>query len=180
MLGNSRLVKPEEGIFLGETWRMHPKLCGYISEQFYEGRLHAHPDTAFQSIDAHSLPKAGAYLVPVSHQEPRMQECEEEGRALQIVIDHLLSGSWTDRHQVARTIEPKDIIVVAPFNAQVNMLQTMLPDSIRVGTVDKFQGQEAAVALVSMTSSSTEEARGGWIFCFPESVSTSPSVVEKP
>ena len=164
MLGSNRLVKPEEGIFLGETWRMHPALCEYISAQFYEGRLFPHPDTANQSILAQSMPHSGAYLVPVDHPEPRMQECEEEGRALQIVIDHLLSGAWTDRHGDTKPMGPEDIIVVAPFNAQVNMLRKMLPDSIRVGTVDKFQGQEAAVALVSMTSTSTEEAPRGMDF----------------
>ncbi|MCY4205637.1 MAG: TM0106 family RecB-like putative nuclease [Bacteroidetes bacterium] len=156
MLGDSRLVELEKGIFLGETWRMHPKLCKYISEQFYEGRLQASPDTKYQAIHAPPLPKAGAYLVPVSHQEPRMQHCDEEGLAIKSVIEDLLKGSWRDRHQVSKAIEPDDIIVVAPFNAQVNMLTELLPDEIRVGTVDKFQGQEAAVALVSMTSTSAE------------------------
>ncbi|MCY4171737.1 MAG: C-terminal helicase domain-containing protein [Bacteroidetes bacterium] len=164
MLGSNQLVKPEEGIFLGETWRMHPTLCEYVSARFYEGRLFPHPDTALQSILAQSMPHSGAYLVPVDHQEPRMQECEEEGRALQIVIDHLLSGSWTDRHGDTKPMDPEDIIVIAPFNSQVNMLRKMLPDTIRVGTVDKFQGQQAAVALVTMTSTSTEEAPKGMDF----------------
>ncbi|MDE2771583.1 MAG: TM0106 family RecB-like putative nuclease [Bacteroidota bacterium] len=164
MLGNDRLVRPGRGIFLGETWRMHPKLCKYISTQFYEGRLHANRDTSRQAIHASGLPEAGAYLVPVTHQEPRMQQCEEEGLAIRSVINRLLEGNWTDREGKTRSISPKDIIVVAPFNAQVNMLQTMLPDSIRVGTVDKFQGQEAAIALISMTSTSSEETPRGMDF----------------
>lgn len=164
MLGTSRLVEPGKGIFLEETWRMHPKLCRYISEQFYEGRVHANPDTAHQAIHAPSLPEAGAYLVPVSHEEPRMQHCDEEGQALKSVIERLLKGSWTDRHQKTRPIKPKDIIVVAPFNAQVNMLRELLPDAVRVGTVDKFQGQEAAVALVSMTSTSADDTPRGMGF----------------
>jgi len=164
MLGSNRLVKLGEGIFLEETWRMHPTLCKYISEQFYEARLHAHPHTAYQAILAPPLPKSGAYLVPVSHDEIQMQQCEEEGQAIKSVINLLLDGSWTDRHQRTTNIEPKDIIVVAPFNAQVNLLSEMLPESIRVGTVDKFQGQEAAVALVSMTSSSADGTPRGMEF----------------
>lgn len=164
MLGGSRLVKPGQGIFLGETWRMHPKLCSYISEQFYEGRVYANPNTVHQAVHAPPLPEAGAYHVPVSHKEPRMQHCEEEGEALKSVIGHLLEGSWTDRHQQTKPIEPKDIIVVAPFNAQVNMLREVLPGTIRVGTVDKFQGQEAAVALVSITSTSAEDTPRGMEF----------------
>ncbi len=164
MLGESRLVQPDRGIFLGETWRMHPKLCSYISTQFYESRLHANPETAHQAIRVPSLPEAGGYLVPVTHTEPRMQQCEEEGRAIDTVIERLLGGTWTDRHRLTKPIQPKDIIVVAPFNAQVNMLRELLPEEIRVGTVDKFQGQEAAVALVSMTSSSADEAPRGMDF----------------
>lgn len=164
MLGASRLVEPEKGIFLEETWRMHPKLCKYISEQFYEGRLHANPDTVHQAVLTPSLPEAGAYHVPVTHQEPRMQHCEEEGQAINSVIGRLLKGSWRDRHRVTKPIKPKDIIVVAPFNAQVNMLRELLPDAVRVGTVDKFQGQEAAVALVSMTSTSADDTPRGMGF----------------
>ena len=164
MLGTSGLVKPEKGIFLGETWRMHPKLCRYISGQFYEGRVHPNPATGYQAIHASPLPKAGAYLVPVAHTEPRMQHCEEEGQAIKAVIKRLLKGSWTDRDQKNKPIKSEDIIVVAPFNAQVNMLRDVLPDEIRVGTVDKFQGQEAAVALVSMTSTSAEDTPRGMEF----------------
>ena len=164
MLGARRLVQPDRGIFLGETWRMHPKLCGYISEQFYEGRLRSNPDTARQAVHVPSLPDAGSYLIPVSHGEPRMQQCYEEAQVIQSVIEHLLKGDWTDRHQSTKPIKSEDIIVVAPFNAQVNLLQQELPDHIRVGTVDKFQGQEAAVALVSMTSSSADETPRGLNF----------------
>ena len=164
MLGDSRLVQPGRGIFLEETWRMHPKLCGYNSEQFYEGRLHANPDTAYQAVMAPPLPEAGAYFVSVPHREPRMQQCEEEGEAIKSVIKTLLKGSWRDRHKLKNSIKPHDIIVVAPFNAQVNMLREMLPDSIRVGTVDKFQGQEAAISLVSMTSTSAEGTPRGMDF----------------
>ena len=164
ILGSNKLVKPGRGIFLSETWRMHPKLCHYNSSQFYEGRLLANPDTKHQAIQASPLPEAGAYLIPVSHREPRMQQCEEEGKAIRAVIMQLLDGSWRDRHKRIKPIEFCDIIVVAPFNAQVNMLREFLPEEIRVGTVDKFQGQEAAISLISMTSTSADESPRGMDF----------------
>ena len=75
-------------------------------------------------------------------------------------------GSWTDKTGMTRAIEPSDIIVVAPYNAQVNALRVALPGSIRVGTVDKFQGQEAPICLVSMTASSADETARGMEFLF--------------
>jgi uncharacterized protein len=162
VLGEGQNVEPGRGIFLPETRRMHPELCRDISEQFYEGRLHAHPSTARQGVEAEGLPRAGAILVPVAH-EGRAQDCPEEIEAIRQTVDRLLAGSWTDREGRTRPMRPGDIIVVAPYNAQVNALADALPD-IRVGTVDRFQGQEAPVALVSMTASSAEETSRGLSF----------------
>jgi len=163
MLGEDRLVREDRGLFLGESWRMHPALCRYISEQFYEDRLRAHPDTWRQQIDAPGFPEAGVFRVDVSH-ENCSQESQPEVAAIRQLIEHLLKGQWTDRHGRTRPIRERDLVVVAPFNAQVNALQATLPKGIRVGTVDKFQGQEAAIALVSMTSSSGEDAPRGFDF----------------
>ena len=162
ILGEGRNVDPARGIFLPETWRMHPNLCGYISSQFYEDRLKSHPSTALQSIEARYLPRSGAWRVPVAH-EGRAQICPEEVEAVRYTIERLLAGTWTDRKGRSRPICENDIIVVAPYNAQVNALSDALP-TIRVGTVDKFQGQEAPVALVSMTASSSEETSRGLDF----------------
>ncbi len=162
MLGETRLVSGERGLFLPETWRMHPDLCEYISTQFYEGRLTAHPSTANQAIQAGGLPTAGAFRIEVPH-EDRMQVCEEEIDAIKSVIQRLLKGYWTDRFGTTRSLVKSDIIVVAPFNAQVNALTAKL-DGVRVGTVDKFQGQEAPVALVSMTSSTADDTPRGLDF----------------
>jgi uncharacterized protein len=162
VLGEGHNVDPERGIFLPETWRMHPDLCRYISGQFYEGRLHAHASTVIQAVSADGLPGAGAFLVPVAH-EGRAQECPEEIDAIVRTVERLLAGSWTDRHGETRPIRANDIIVVAPYKAQVNALSDALP-GIRVGTVDKFQGQEAPIALVSMTASSAEETSRGLDF----------------
>ena len=162
ILGEGRNVDPARGIFLPETWRMHPDLCGYISSQFYEDRLQSHSSTALQSIEARNLPRCGTWRVSVAH-EGCAQVCPEEVEAVSSAVECLLDGTWTDRMGKSRPISKSDIIVVAPYNAQVNALSDALP-GIRVGTVDKFQGQEAPVALVSMTASSSEETTRGLDF----------------
>ena len=162
ILGEDRNVDPARGIFLPATWRMHPDLCAYTSFQFYEGRLKSHSSTILQSIAARNLPRCGAWRVAVAH-EGRAQVCPEEVKAVQNTVSGLLDGIWTDRKGKSRPICRNDIIVVAPYNAQVNALSDALP-GIRVGTVDKFQGQEAPVALVSMTASSSEETSRGLDF----------------
>ncbi len=162
MLGEGRNVTPERGIFLPETRRMHPDLCGYVSAQFYEGRLRSHPSVALQVVEAPDLPPSGAWRVPVEH-ESRAQVSPEEVEAVGRTIDRLLAGTWTDRNGNRCPFRESDVIVVAPYNAQVNALSDALPD-IRVGTVDKFQGQEAPVALVSMAASTAEETSRGLDF----------------
>ena len=162
MLDGATTIPPERGIFLPVTRRMHPDLCDYVSEQFYEGRLRAHEATERQAIAAAGLPSSGAWLVPVEH-NGRAQESPEEIEAIRSQVVRLLAGTWTDREGRTRPIRKSDIIVVAPYNVQVNALADALPD-IRVGTVDRFQGQEAPVALVSMTASSAEETARGLDF----------------
>lgn len=165
MLGEHATIPPDRGIFLPVSRRMHPDVCGFISRQVYEGRLNSAPDTAAQAVRGTGFPEAGAFWVPVVH-EGNAQIAAEEVAAIQAAIDGLLSGSWTDKAGTTRALEPADIIVVAPYNAQVNALQDALPAGIRVGTVDKFQGQEAPVCLVSMTASSVEETPRGMDFLF--------------
>ncbi len=162
MLGRETTVPGDRGLFLPVTRRMHPDLCGYISTQFYGGRVNAHASTARQAVDAAPLPRAGAFMVPVAH-EGRAQDCPEEIKAIRRTIAALTAGSWTDRDGTTRPLRHSDIIVVAPYNVQVGALSDALP-GIRVGTVDKFQGQEAPVALISMTASTAEETSRGLDF----------------
>lgn len=103
--------------------------------------------------------------MPVAH-EGNAQIAPEEVAAIRAAVSDLLQGSWADKDGSTRPIAPRDIIVVAPYNAQVNALREALPEAIRVGTVDKFQGQEAPVCLVSMTASSAEETARGMEFLF--------------
>ncbi|NBZ86450.1 TM0106 family RecB-like putative nuclease [Stagnihabitans tardus] len=154
-------LDPSRGIFLGTSRRMHPAVCGFISEQVYDGRLTSHPDTALQAVEGWS---PGAFWVPVAH-EGNAQVAPEEVAAIKATVARLTGAPWTDA-QGTRPLREADIIVVAPYNAQVNALRAALPDTIRVGTVDKFQGQEAPVCLVSMTASSVEETPRGMEFLF--------------
>lgn len=165
MLGDHATIPPDRGIFLGVTRRMHPEVNRFISEQVYEGRLESHPDTAHQAVTGTSFPEAGAFWVPVAH-EGNAQVAPEEVEAIQAAVEELLTGAWTEKDGMTRPIRQCDIIVVAPYNAQVNALREALPEAIRVGTVDKFQGQEAPVCLVSMTASSAEETSRGMDFLF--------------
>jgi uncharacterized protein len=165
MLGEHATVPPDRGIFLPVSRRMHPEVCRFISDQVYEGRLTSHPDTACQAVSGTSFREAGAYWVPVPH-EGNSQISSEEVAAIQAATSELLRGTWTEKDGTSRPMRHTDIIVVAPYNAQVNALRDALPDGIRVGTVDKFQGQEAPVCLVSMTASSAEETSRGMEFLF--------------
>lgn len=165
MLGDHATIPPDRGIFLGITRRMHPEVNRFISDQVYEGRLESHPDTARQAVTGTNFPEAGAYWVPVAH-EGNAQVAPEEVEAIQAAVEELLTGAWTEKDGVTRPIRQSDIIVVAPYNAQVNALREALPDVIRVGTVDKFQGQEAPICLISMTASSAEETSRGMEFLF--------------
>lgn len=165
MLGEHATVPPDRGIFLAETRRMHPAVCDFISDQVYEGRLASHSDTKRQSVTGTAWPTAGAFWVPVAH-DGNAQIAAEEVAAIGAAVEDLLKGNWTDKNGATRPIGAGDIIVVAPYNAQVNALRAGLPSSIRVGTVDKFQGQEAPICLVSMTASSADETARGMEFLF--------------
>jgi uncharacterized protein len=165
LLGDHATVPPARGIFLPVSRRMHPEVCSFISGQVYEGRLTSHPETERQRVEGTSLPEAGAFWVPVAH-EGNSQTSLEEVSAIRATIDDLLCGTWTEKDGTTRPMCESDIIVVAPYNAQVNALREDLPAGIRVGTVDKFQGQEAPVCLVSMTASSAEEIPRGIEFLF--------------
>ncbi len=163
MLGEHATIPADRGIFLGVTRRMHPFVNKFISERVYEGRLESDSGTVRQAVSGTRFPAAGAFWVPVEH-EGNAQVAEEEVEAIRAACSDLLTGRWTDREGNTRPMTEDDIIVVAPYNAQVNALRDALPAGIRVGTVDKFQGQEAPVCIVSMTASSAEETSRGLEF----------------
>ncbi len=163
-------VSAEQGIFLGTTHRMHPALCLPISEGVYEGRLTSAPACAMQSLVLNvnadpALKAQGVVYVPVPHAH-RGQTAPEEAKQIKQLFDSLLQQQWTDRSGTTRNITTEDILVVAPYNAQVRELRQTLGVQARVGTVDKFQGQEATVVIVSMTTSDADNLPRSLDFLF--------------
>lgn len=160
-------IPEERGLFLGETWRMHPSLCSFTSDLFYEGRLHPRLELSTQAVGGKTrFGGAGLFYVPVEH-EGNQNTSEEEAEAIgQVVSDLTGSGNtWTDCHGATRPLTLDDILIVAPYNAQVAALAERIPNA-RVGTVDKFQGQEAPVVIFSTATSTPEDARRGMEFLF--------------
>ena len=163
-------IPPQRGVFLEVTRRMHPEVCRFISDAVYEGRLHADALCAQRRLvlraDAdRALKSAGISWVPVEHQECT-QRCEEEAGRIVVLFESLLRQRWIEEAGKERAMTVEDILVVSPYNMQVNLLQGLLPQGARVGTVDKFQGQEAAVVIVSMTASCAEDVPRGMEFLY--------------
>jgi len=153
------------GYFLAETRRMRPELAEVVSELAYEGRLHAHPSAALRELE-HSGP-AGLIWHPVSHRGNATSSTEEADAVVSIVIE-ALAGQLHEPDEQSRPLTPNDLIVVAAYNAQVEQISQTLHDAglgaVRVGTVDKFQGQEAVIAIVSLAASSAEDVPRGLEF----------------
>ncbi len=166
LLGDRETVPPAEGVFLERTWRMHPDVCRFVSAAMYEGRLQAVEGAERQSVASPGLSGAGVRLLEVEHTENRQSAPEEADRIAEEVARLLDGGRYTDAAGAERDLTLDDILVVTPFNAQVRHLRTRLPRGARIGTVDKFQGQEAPVVFFSMAASSGEDVPRGMDFLF--------------
>jgi len=154
------------GLFLDRTWRLHPEICAFISEQVYEGRLEPEPRCAARVIDeGPSVGGAGLRWLSVGHEGNRTSS-PEEAHAVARLAGSLIGRGWTDADGQRRTLGPDDVLVVAPYNAQVRLLAEHLPTGVQVGTVDKLQGREAPVVIVSMTASSAEDVPRGMEFLY--------------
>ena len=160
----------ERGLFLDRTYRLHPSICAFTSDAYYEGRLLSAPGRERQSIEGASpFSGSGLFLVEVAHKGNQAQAPEEVEAAVAVARSLLQPGiNWTNVHGQSRPLAPNDILVVAPYNAQVSALKRALSEFgvTRVGTVDKFQGQEAPVVIYSCTSSSPEDAPRGMAFLY--------------
>ncbi len=158
LLDGHATIAADRGIFLDTSYRMHPAICGFISDAIYDGRLRAAASTHGQGLvldDGASplLRASGIRYVPVQH-EGNAQSSDEEARVVAELYASLLRQRCRDRDGRAVPLTPEDVLVVAPYNVQVNTLRQALPEGARVGTVDKFQGQEAQVVIISMATSS--------------------------
>ena len=167
VLDGRAVIDPRRGLFLPETHRLHPDVNAFTSEVFYEGKLRAAPETAIQSMHAAGdLTGTGVRWRGVAHNGNR-NSSEEEADLIEALYRDLVAGEWTSSDGTSQPLSPASVLVMAPYNAQVELLTERLapiaggapyfPGQPRVGTVDKLQGQEAAVVLYSLASSSQDE-----------------------
>lgn len=164
LVGDAVTVPPERGLFLETSRRLHPDVNAFISPAFYSGRLATFPATARRVVDGDDpgLSGSGVRWLPVHHtgNGPRSRE---EAEVVADAVARLIEMTWQDTDGTHRPITiDGDIIVVAPYNAQVAEIQAAIERRVgrraNVGTVDRFQGQEGIVAIYSMASSSREDA----------------------
>jgi uncharacterized protein len=160
LLGDDATIAPGRGVFLDESYRMHPELCDFISQSVYEGRLRSAPQTRLQQVEASGLLSgSGLRFIGIDHRD-NAQESSEEAARIADEIEKLLLATWTDSKGNTRLLTAEDILVVTPYNAQRRCILREFKKrniAVRAGTVDKFQGQEAAVVFFSMATSSSEE-----------------------
>jgi uncharacterized protein len=167
VLGAEPTMPPGRGLFLPETWRLAPPVCAFTSELFYEGKLRAREGLERQTlVGTQGLDGSGLWLLPVEHDGNRAWSAEEIDAVSALVDRVLAAGSrWVDADGVAHALEGRDVLVVAPYNAHVNRLTDRLsPRGVRVGTVDRFQGQEAPVVIYAMAASTPDDAPHGMAF----------------
>jgi uncharacterized protein len=158
VLGTDEVLTADRGVFLDRSWRMAPALCRVVSELSYGGELRPAPTTAGNELDAPArwAAPAGIGWVPVAH-EGNGSASPEEAAVVAALVGDLMGRSWHSGG-VTRVMTPADVLVVTPYNAQVNQVRGALAaiglGAVEVGTVDKFQGREAAVAVFSLAASS--------------------------
>lgn len=171
LVGERGTVAPDRGIFLDRSFRMHPRIATFVSAMLYENRLTSMSSCAQQRIDSDWFSGAGLRFVPVDHRG-NSQMSEPEALAIVEIVGGLVGGTFTDQRGNVRAMTLDDVLVVAPYNQQVRLLTRRLRarfgDGVRVGTVDKFQGQEAPVVIYSLAASSAEDAPRGADFLFEE------------
>ena len=167
ILNGEKTIAETDGLFLEETWRMNPAICDFTSELFYENRLEARDGLENQKLEGTTrFTGTGLWFVPVEHSGNVNYSFEEIDKVAEI-YDELTSGNAAWRNQAGKvtTIRSEDILIIAPYNAHVNRIKERIP-SARVGTVDSFQGQEAAVVIYTMGTSSSEDAPRGMEFLY--------------
>lgn len=170
LLHTTPTIPDSMGVFLGTTYRMHPAVNQFISDAIYESKLETAPENEHRLI---RIPKgyqgvlnkeAGIIPVPVMH-EGNTQASDEEVQKIVLLTRELLGRTFKDNNS-QKIISWEDILFVAPYNHQVNKLKIALGEQAKVGSVDKFQGQEAPIVFLSMCASNADESPRGLSFLF--------------
>jgi predicted RecB family nuclease len=167
VLGHHATIPADRGLFLDETWRLHPLICAFNSELFYEGRLKSRPGLERQEIKSNSvLSGSGLRYLPIEH-EGNQSSSPEEADAIRVLVSDIVESgtTWIDRNGDESLITLDDVLIIAPYNAQIFELQERISGA-RIGTVDKFQGQEAPIVIYSMSTSSHADAPRGMEFLY--------------
>jgi len=178
VLEGHQTMPPERGLFLPVTWRLAPSICAFTSEVFYEHKLTSKPGLDRQRLAGPgAFAGSGLFYVEANH-DARRSACDEEAAIVEQIVGDLLTPGrrWIDQYDREQPITLDDILIVAPYNAHVARLQERLapaitqrgmdPAALRVGTVDKFQGQEAAIVIFSMATSRPDDAPRGMEFLY--------------
>ncbi len=168
LLDGKDTIPDDLGLFLETTWRLPPAVCAFTTELYYDRRLDTRPDCAHRRLDGPTpFTGAGLFHVPVEH-EANQSGSAEEVEVVVALVEALTDGrtTWTDAKETRRALRREDVLVIAPYNVQVGALRRRLDDAVRVGTVDKFQGQQAPVVIYSTTSSSAADAPRGMSFLY--------------
>ncbi|TFV58995.1 UNVERIFIED_ORG: TM0106 family RecB-like putative nuclease [Bacillus sp. AZ43] len=167
LLEGHATIPPERGVFLDRSYRMHPSLTAFVSDLAYEGRLEAAEGRERVAVLGEgSFSGSGLRVLPVEHGQVCADKSAQEAEAVARLWQSVQGSTWRNHPGEEAPIGPSDVLVVAPYNAQVALLKDVLPAGARVGTVDKFQGQEAPVVIYSMTSTSADEAPRGVSFLY--------------
>ena len=167
LIKEKNTISDQKGIFLEKTYRMHPTICEFISDSFYEKRLITDKDNSNQKIikNNNNSVKNGIYLVDLNHSGSSVQNINEVD-FINNIYKKLINKKWINRNLEKSLISNKDLLVISPFNAQVNLLKEHLPPNSQIGTIDNFQGQEAPIVIISYTSSDPESIPRGSDFFF--------------
>lgn len=169
-IGDNETIDPKQGVFLESTWRMHPKITQFTSEMYYESRLNIKEGVGIENQEIFGIKgfeNPGLYHLSIDHKNCKNKSMAEI-EAIKKLYTYILSQKGTSRgmNGKIKNITPDEVLVIAPYNAQVNALKIALGEDAKVGTVDKFQGQEAPIVIYSSTSSSAEDAPRGISFLY--------------
>jgi uncharacterized protein len=172
LLAGAKTIADDRGLFLRQTRRLHPDICAFTAEAFYENRLTSVAGLERQAVlappgsAAAGLGRAGLVYVPVEHDANQSRAVEEVEAVVSLVAALTSDGiRYRNADDEESPLTHADLMIVAPYNAQVTALAERLPD-VKIGTVDKFQGQQAPVVIVSLTTSSPEDAPRGMDFLY--------------